>query len=277
MNTKEILQVALDLAGLAEVPADSGVLVEGDPVRRLFMGVDTDVAELLLARELGADGVLTHHPAGGSTVVDFHKVMEAQIDRMVEAGVPINKAQKALEEKKGQVGRRDHVSNYDRVTSAARLLKMPLVGIHRPADVLTEQLIQVHLEQRLARNPKAKLKDLLAVLGEIPEFQAACTQPSIRAGSEDDFVGKVWVAMAGGTNGGARVARAYFEAGVGTLVVMHMPDDVVKDVREQGIGNIVVAGHMACDSVGLNVLAKAYAERGLEIIRGAGIVVPGTR
>lgn len=277
MNTKEILQVALDLAGLAEVPSDSGILVEGETVKKLFMGVDVDVAELLLARELGADGVLTHHPAGGSTVIDFHKVMESQIDRMVEAGVPINKAQKALEEKKGQVGRRDHVSNYDRVTSAARLLNMPLVGIHRPADVLTEQLIQVHLEQRLGRNPKARLRDLVAALGELPEFQAACTQPSIRVGSEEDFVGKVWVAMAGGTNGGARVAKAYFEAGVGTLVMMHVPDDVAKELREQGIGNVVVAGHMASDSVGLNLLAKAYAERGLEVIRGAGIVVPGSR
>jgi methylmalonyl-CoA mutase cobalamin-binding subunit len=85
------------------------------------------------------------------------------------------------------------------------------------------------------------------------------------------------VAMAGGTNGGSKVIKAYFEAGIGTLVVMHMPEDVIKEVREQGIGNIVVAGHMASDSVGLNILAKAYAERGIEVIRGSGIVTPGAR
>ncbi len=277
MNTKEILQAALDLAGISETPADSGVLVEGDSIKRLYMGVDVDTAELLLARQLGADAVLAHHPAGGSTRVDFHNVMESQIDHMVKAGVPINKAQKALKDKMGEVERRDHAGNYDRVVSAARLLRMPLVGIHRPADILSEQLIQVHLEQKLGKNPKARLKHLLSALSELPEFQAAETKPAIRVGSEDDFTGKIWVAMAGGTNGGVKVIKAYFEAGIGTLVVMHMPEDVLKEVREQGIGNVVVAGHMASDSVGLNILAKAFAERGLEVIRGSGIVTPGAR
>lgn len=277
MNAKELLQIALDLSGLAETPSDSGVLVEGDAIARLYMGVDIDVADLLLARQLGADAVLAHHPAGGTTSVDFHRVMEAQIDRMTAAGVPVNRAQKALKDKMAEVERRSHSGNFDRVVAAARLLRMPLVGVHRPADVLSEQLIQVHIDQRIAKNPRARLKDLVAALLELPEFQSAPTRPAIRVGSEEDYVGKPWVAMAGGTNGGAKVARAYFEAGVGTLIMMHMPDDVIKEVAEGGIGNVIVAGHMACDSVGLNVLANAFTERGLEVVRGGGIIVPGVR
>jgi len=80
--------------------------------------------------------------------------------------------------------------------------------------------------------------------------------------------------MAGGTNGGAKVMQAYFDAGVGTLVLMHIPEDALKAVKEQGIGNVIIAGHMASDSVGINRLIAALETRGLEVIRTGGIVEP---
>ncbi|GAW28489.1 hypothetical protein [Carboxydocella sp. ULO1] len=272
LSTQEIMQVALELAGLTEIPPDSGVIVPGEKITKLAVGIDMETAELLLARELKCDGVLSHHPVAGSPKLELHQVMNSQIDRMVAAGVPINKAQKALQKRKEEVERGTHVTNYDRVTSAAKALNMPFLNIHWPADLVTERVVQKHLDEQLNGNPKATCKDVVDALLELPEYQKAATRPQIRVGSEQTYAGKVWVAMAGGTSGGPDVFKAYFEAGVGTLIVMHCPEDALKAVREQNIGNVIVAGHMASDSIGINRLCAALEARGLEIVRLAGVI-----
>lgn len=274
MNTQEILQIALDTAGLAECPADSGVILEGENIQKVVFGVDMEAAEILIAKQIGADAVITHHPKGGSPMVNAYKVMENQIDRMVAAGVPINKAQKALKERMDQVERSYHVGNYDRAVSAAKVLGMPFIGIHTPADLMAETLVQTHLDMVLAGKPKAKLKDVLTTLMEIPEYANTLAKPMVRIGSPDSYAGKVWVTMAGGTSGGVEVAKAYFEAGVGTLIVMHMPEDAIKAVKSQNIGNVIVAGHMASDSVGINAIIRELEAKGLEVIRMSGVVEP---
>lgn len=272
MNTQEILDAALKLAGLSEVPADSGVIVAGENIKKVAFGVDIEVGELLLARELGVDAVITHHPKGGSPMVDFHNVMANQIDRMIEAGVPINKAQKALKERIEQVSRSHHVANYDRIVSAAELLKMPLITIHTPADIMAERTVQKHLDDTLKEINKPTLKDVIEALNMMSEYKNTLAKPVIRVGSNDEYAGRVFVTMAGGTSGGINAAKAYFEAGIGTLVVMHMPDDTIKAVKEQNIGNVIVAGHMASDSVGINQVISELEKRGLEVIRMSGVI-----
>ena len=274
MNTKEIMDVALELANLKETPADSGIIVEGENIKKVAIGVDMELAEMMLAEKLGADLVITHHPSGGSPRINLHKVMDNQINTMVKAGVPINKAQKVLQEKKGQVERGLHVSNYDRAVSAAKLLKMPFMGVHTPADILAETAVQNLLDEKLKDQPKATLKDVIEALETRVEYQKTIAKPVVRVGSEKDYAGKVVVLMAGGTGGGKDVIKSYFEAGVGTLVCMHMPEDVIKAVKEQNIGNIVVAGHMASDSVGINQFTDALEEKGIEIIRMSGLIDP---
>ena len=270
MNTQQIMDLALKMADLKDLPADSGIIIPGENIKKAAFGVDMEAAEMMIARELGADLVITHHPVGGSPRLNLYKVMENQITRMVAAGVPINKAQKALGEQKGKVERSLHVTNYDRAVSAARLLNMPFMGIHTPADLLTERKVQAHLEASLGAN--STLAEVIVALKELPEYQRALTEPEIRVGTSGDYAGKVLVAMAGGTNGGAKVAEAYFEAGIGTLICMHMPEEVIKAVREQNIGNVIVAGHMASDSIGINMIIAALEERGLAVIPMSGVV-----
>lgn len=273
MNTEEIFALALKAAGLTEAPADSGVIVPGERIKKIAFGIDIDTAEIMLAKELGFDCVITHHPHSVHKV-DLYKVMDNQIERMVEAGVPINKAQKALAERKEQVDRNMHVTNYDKAVSAARLLKMPFIAIHSPADFLVEDFLQEYLEDRLEDQPQALVKDVVDLLLELPEYKNTYAKPKVRVGSEKSFAGKIFVTMAGGTSGGKDVMKAYFEAGVGTLVVMHVPDDVVKAIKEQNIGNIVVAGHMASDSIGINLVIKAFEEKGLKVTRMSGVIAP---
>lgn len=272
MNTKQLMDIALELAGLDEIPFDSGIQLEGENLSKVLIGVDMETPELLLAKELGYDCVISHHPKAEGSTVNFSKVMDVQVDKMVSYGVPINKAQKMLRKKQASVELGGHVSNYDRHASAAKLLDMPYMNIHLPADIITEAIVQKHLDSAFEENPKKTLGDVINALNEMPIYKEALAGPVIRVGSKDDYAGNIAVLMAGGTNGGADVFKTYFEAGVGTIVCMHVPEDVKKAVQEQNIGNVIVAGHMASDSIGLNVIIDAWKKEGLEVTKMSGIL-----
>lgn len=272
MNLRTMMDEALQLADLKKEPFDTGIQHEGKDIKRVLMGVDMETAELLLAKELGFDAVVSHHPHTGAPTVEFAKVMDIQIDRMMHFGIPVNRAQKALREKQGSVERASHAENYDRTASAARLLDMPYMNIHLPADLIGERQIQSYLESSFQDKPKAKLKDVIEALKAHPAYQNALAGPVIRVGGENDYAGRIAVLFAGGTNGGAEVYKAYFEHGVGTIVAMHLPPEVKKAVEEQNIGNVIVAGHMASDSIGLNAIAAHWRTLGLEVVTTAGIL-----
>ncbi|MBQ6692695.1 MAG: hypothetical protein IJN00_05125 [Clostridia bacterium] len=270
MNTKQLMEEALKLAELTEIPADSQEIVPGENIKRILMGVDMQTPELLLAKQLGFDCVVSHHPVGDVTFANCAEIIKTQIDTLVKWGVPVNKAQKAIEECYRSSVSTFHASNYDRYASAARLLEMPYLGIHQPADLLGERAVQAHLDARL--NERSTLQDVMDALMEMDEYAHALTKPRIAVGSPDSFAGKVAVIMSGGTDGGKAVHRAFFEAGVGTLVLMHVPDAVADADRELGIGNVIVAGHMASDSVGLNRIIRRWEELGVEVVRMSGII-----
>ena len=99
MNTTDLMNKALELAKLDEMPYDTDIIVEAKDIKKVLIGIDMETPELLLAKEMGYDCVVSHHPKADSCVVDFAKVMDVQIDRMVKTGVPINKAQKALKKR----------------------------------------------------------------------------------------------------------------------------------------------------------------------------------
>ena len=64
MNTEDIFNAALKAAHLSKSPEDSGVAVEKDNITKVAFGVDIDTAEVMLARDLGCQCVITHHPQG---------------------------------------------------------------------------------------------------------------------------------------------------------------------------------------------------------------------
>lgn len=272
MNTKEIMETALSLAGITETPVDSGIINEGTNIKKVLIGVDMDTPELLIAKQMGYDLVISHHPHTGSPDVNFHNVMLRQIDKMVEFGVPINKAQKALSGTVSNIERGKHAGNFDRVASFSKLIGMPYMNIHMPCDIVTEVYLQAYLDEKLKGNPKATLKDILALLNVLPEYQKSIVKPVIRVGSDDSYAGKVAILMAGGTNGGEKVMKSYYEAGVGTIVCMHVPNDVRQAVIDQNIGNVIVAGHMPSDSIGINILINELEKKGLEITAMSGIM-----
>jgi hypothetical protein len=69
------------------------------------------------------------------------------------------------------------------------------------------------------------------------------------------------------------VLRAYYEAGVGTVLMMHFPEADLREAREQKLpGNLVVTGHMASDSIGINFYLDELQRLGLNVVRAGGII-----
>jgi hypothetical protein len=46
MNTRRLMEIALDMAGLSEIPGDSAVRHAGRGIRRLLVGIDPRVDRL---------------------------------------------------------------------------------------------------------------------------------------------------------------------------------------------------------------------------------------
>ncbi|MCL2255591.1 MAG: Nif3-like dinuclear metal center hexameric protein [Firmicutes bacterium] len=271
LSTKELLDIALDLAGVDECPPDSGVIVEGNNIKKVLFGVDMDTPELLLARELGYDCVVSHHPRVTNTKM-LTILENANINKLFKLGVPKNRTQKLVQARANELSYWEHVSNSRRSESAAKLLGMPFISLHNPADLIGENTVQEFLDKKFEGNENVTLGDITSALEELPEYKNSERKPIIRVGSKDSFAGKIVVQMAGLTGPGANVLKEYFRAGVGTLVMMHIPEADTKALKEQNIGNVIIAGHTSSDSIGINKIIREWEKRGVETTAISGIV-----
>jgi putative NIF3 family GTP cyclohydrolase 1 type 2 len=263
VDTEKIMRVGLDLAGWKKMPADSAVHVKGRNIKKVMIAIDVGTAELLLARSLGCDAVIAHHPIGVASV-NFYKVFDRHVEYMVEHGVPLRVARNAVGKLKERVETRTHADIYSDVVGAAKAMKMPLVNIHQPCDEYMRQVIL----RTINSSKTSYVSDIVDSVSKIPEFKRAATRVRVRYGSEKNKAGHWALVIAAGTNGGYPIAKAYFEHGVSTVIYLHVDyGDLTKLREEKTDGNLVVLGHLAGDSIGLNGLASRLENLGVETIR----------
>lgn len=261
------MQIALDLVGFKDVPGDSGIYVHGKGIKRIMAAIDVDVAELRLAKDLGYDCFLAHHP--NPATLTYPEVLDKHVDLMVKAGVAPEAARRAVAGLKEGAAFRYHSGNYDHLVSFARLLGLPFLNIHNPLDELGRRRMQAAIDEH--RRPDSRLSDIVDALLTIPEIAAAPTRPEVRVGAPGDRAGRVVVAHGAGTNGGYEVAKAYFEAGVDTVVYIHVDYGAAQRLRADGRGHLIVAGHIASDAAGIDPYLDGLEAKGLEVTRLSGL------
>jgi hypothetical protein len=275
ISSAELVAIALELAGMERLPADSAVQVAGDSMSKLMAGIDIAAGELLLAKQLGCDGVIAHHPAGGDAALHFPEVLTRQIELMVEHGLPPVAAREAAQPLISRAMMAAHAANHDHVPSVARLLGMPLCNIHLPLDEVGRRIMVETIDEHVTTLDRAPLvQDAIDALMTLPEFTAARTQIMVPVGAFDQPLGKPAVVHGAGTNGGARIAQAYFDHGIGTVLYIHCSADEVARLRESSAtsgGNLIVTGHIASDLLGINRYVSAIEARGVEVVRMSGL------
>ena len=255
--------------------ADSRILV-GDPemeVTGILTGIDLEVQEILLADRLNQKGkkinlLLAHHPEG-KALATLSDVMAMQADVWANQGVPVNVGDVLISKRMRDVFRALQPVNHNRAIDAARLLGFAFMCVHTPAD----NLVTSYLQKLINEKEPYLIKDIMKILKEIPEYKQATqigNAPMILVGDGEKRVGKVLVDMTGGTEGPAEALEKLSQAGVGTLVGMHLKDELRKKAEDNQL-NVVLGGHIASDAIGLNHFLDKIEEKGVEIIPCSGL------
>lgn len=245
-------------------------------VKRIIVGIDIGAGEVLLANELSKkkpiDLIISHHPIG-SGLAALHEVMELQAELYAMYGVPIHIAEGLIKPRMSEVSRSVSGTNYNKSVDAAKLLGFPIMSAHTVADNLVASFLKKYIEKR--RKQIETVGDLIKILKEIPEYAEAVRMkagPVIFAGSKERKTGKIALTeITGGTSGSKDVYEKLSNAGIGTVVGMHMHEQWKKEAEKAHM-NVVIAGHMSSDSLGVNLFLDELEKRGIEIIPCSGLI-----
>lgn len=244
---------------------------DGREVKKVMVGIDIDTAELLLAKNLGdIDLVIAHHPVGKG-LASLDDVMHLQAEVLADYGVPINVAQSVLKVKIDEVSRGISPINHYKVVDAAKLLNINFINVHTPTDNLVANFLKKNIE-----NKKYLLvSEILDDLKKIPEYAEAQKQgvgPRLFAGSPDNYCGRVAITeITGGTEGSPKIYEKMSQAGIGTIISMHMSEDHKKEAEKNHI-NAIIAGHISSDSLGVNLFLDELEKQGIEIVPCSGLI-----
>ncbi len=250
----------------------------GEPdleVDSIMAGIDINAAEVLLADRLNQKGesidlLLTHHPEGAS-LASLHEVMDVQADIWADYGVPINIAEGVMRERILEVQRRFSPVNHAEAIDAAKLLGLAFMGMH----TVTDNLVHQYMERLFQKAAPDTVGEVLDILKKEPEYQEAMkgkAGPMIFAGDPKNRAGKVApIEFTGGTEPSHIIYEKLAMAGVGTVIGMHAGEEHRKEALKYHI-NLVIAGHMSSDSLGMNLLLDAFEKEGIKILPCSGLI-----
>jgi putative NIF3 family GTP cyclohydrolase 1 type 2 len=246
-------------------------------IKRVLAGIDIDSAELMIATYRNnhdpknrVDAVIAHHPIG-KALADLSDVMHLQADVLALYGVPINIAESLMKIRISEVARGVNPSNHFKVVDSAKALNMSLMNVHTPADNMVANFV----EAKLKKDKPEYVSDILKSLLEIPEYKEAARRgsgPVLFVGSPDNRAGKIALTeITGGTEGSIGMYEKMSQAGIGTIIGMHMSEDHRKEAEKAHL-NVVIAGHISSDSIGMNLFLDELEKQGIEVVTCSGII-----
>jgi putative NIF3 family GTP cyclohydrolase 1 type 2 len=257
---------------------DSRIIHAADPgqdIKTILVGIDMEEPQLHLAAELNRQGkkidlVLAHHPEA-SSLLGLGQDMTLIPHVMESCGVPINIAEKITFPRRTEVDRGVHAVNFIRPIHTAQLLGINYMNTH----TITDNMVYHYLKKKVCDGKKYQtvgdVVERLMKEGEYQQASALGNPPIIVCGSKSSRAGKVVASeITGGTSGHEDMYEKLSQAGVGTIIAMHMQEKHRKEAEKHHL-NVVVAGHMASDSLGVNLLLDQFAKKGVKTIIPCGM------
>ncbi|RJR31189.1 NGG1p interacting factor NIF3 [Candidatus Parcubacteria bacterium] len=262
-----------DIEKLSNPFADTRIVFgnPGKEIKKILVGIDIGPDEILLADRLGGfDMVLSHHPVG-KALADLHDVMHLQAQVLAGYGVPINIAEGLMQERISEVARGIAAANHQRSVDVAKLLGIPLMCVHTPTDNMAAGFLQGVLNKE---KPET-VGDIIKMLKGIEEYSTAQklnAGPKIWVGHDEASAGKIVLTeITGGTEGAKDIYEKMAQAGIGTVIGMHMDEERKKKAQEAHI-NVVIAGHISSDSLGMNQFLDVLEKKGIQIVACSGLI-----
>ncbi|MGM0567729.1 MAG: NGG1p interacting factor NIF3 [Elusimicrobiota bacterium] len=242
--------------------ADTRIIYgEDKEVDQIWVGIDVDTSELNMVKNVSSEGnalVLSHHPMGRA-YASFYEVMDMQTDILIQQGLTDSIAQALTDKRKKEVARKVSPSNHFKASDAAGILQIPTMCIHTPADNHVKQYLDSIFKNK---NPYV-LEDIIDILMEIPEYFDAALKgapPLILSGRKNSRCGKIFVDMTGGTEGSPDLIDKLVSSGVSTVICMHMSEKHYKNAEKSNL-NVIIAGHISSDNLGLNLLIDKILQK----------------
>ncbi|TSC58930.1 MAG: hypothetical protein Greene041619_308 [Candidatus Peregrinibacteria bacterium Greene0416_19] len=228
-----------------------------EEVRSLFVGIDVETQEVLLAdrlREKGMriDALMIHHPEGRA-LADLEKIMPLQVDMLAAYGVPVNHSEAHLRPRMDRVWRAIHSDNLFRTERAAELLGFPAFNTH----TITDNLVYRFMEEHICKKEYDTLDEIVSAINDIPEYKVFAKKgnpTTIVHGTGGARPGRIAATeFTGGTNGPEELLKEQSLAGIGTILTMHATEKTLDAAKEHHV-NMVQCSHMASDTIGMNLL-----------------------
>lgn len=267
-------KLAFDQESLTNPYSDSRVLCStgNKEIKKILVGIDIEGPELLYANQRkDIDLVIAHHPEG-LALADLSSVMHLQAQVLAQYGVPINVTESVIQSRISEVTRGVSPINHQRSVDLARLLGLDFMCLHTPADNLSARFVMEAIAQE--GDKLETVGELIEFLKTIPEYAMAEKQkagPKIFAGTPERSLGKVVVTeFTGGTSGSKDIYEKMSQYGIGTVIGMHMSEEHRKEAEKHHI-NVIIAGHMSSDSLGMNLLLDEIEKQGIEIVAISGL------
>ncbi len=266
-------KIFFDKESLTNPYLDSRILhlEKNREVKKVLAGIDIGPAEVLLAKELGdIDLIIAHHPSG-QALSNLDKVMDLQAEVLSQYGVPINIAEGLMKKRISEVARGINSYNHQRTVDTAKILGFNLACFHTACD----NLVASFLKNKVEENDFDRIGDLMKFLHTIPEYQAAAklgAGPKIFVGNKENHCGKIAVTeITGGAEGSPKLYQKMSISGIGTILGMHISEEHKKEAEHSCL-NVVIAGHMSSDSIGMNLFLDDLEREGIEIIPCSGLI-----
>jgi len=242
----------------------------GKKIRKILTGIDIETGEVMLADRLGdIDLILGHHPLG-KALSCLDEVMHLQADILEQYGVPINISESLMKPKISEIARKVNPVNVNQSIDAAKLMGISIMNVHTPAD----NMVTSFIKKKMSAKKFDYVGEILEFLKEIPEYQQAIEYgqgPRLFAGHEDNRCGKIALTeLTGGTEGSSKIYKYLSQAGVGTIIGMHLSEEH-KEAAEKAHLNVIIAGHISSDSIGMNLFLDELEKKGIEIVTCSGI------
>jgi putative NIF3 family GTP cyclohydrolase 1 type 2 len=269
-------KVFFDTESLTNPYADSRIHFQNNKkVKTVLAGIDVEVGEIALVKALNKniDLIITHHPEG-KALVNLDIIMNMQADMLASYGVPINVAEGVMRDRIQSIARRVSPENHFRSIDAAKMADIQMMNMHTPCDNLVWNFLE-----KLMTNPKTGKKpetvgEIIEILKQVPEYKKAAIEgagPMIFAGSPENRCGKIAAFdITGGTSGSKEIYPELVKAGIGTVIGMHMSEENREEAVKNHL-NIVIAGHISSDSLGMNLFLDELEKKGIEVIPISGL------
>jgi hypothetical protein len=278
VTTEELMDIATRLADLDEAPLDSGVHVPGANIRRLIFALDVNVGLLVLAKQLGYDAVIGHHPC--ATLLDQGEVYRehyglvtrfglSEPEARAEFGPSLERTVRRLRNRRLRSIYYESPNQTFLEVDAARMLGLAFLNIHNACDELGRRIGQDQLDGTLAASSDATLGDMVAAMYELPETRIAARhyQIPLELAIGDPAAPAGRAAFVHGCLSAPEhdIIRFYWRHGIPTVMVLHAAFEDLERLKQNPEGNLVLTGHYAGDSYGFTPFVRALRQRGLEV------------